>query len=248
MKPSPIASILMFVGAAFLLFALFSTGWFTHSDKESSMAIGILRSEMCFDGHCQSNILFSNMGRIGPELLLLLGVLLFSLTAVIMAIIAGFKLFKPGRTALAVLALAFAGAAALMLILMLLKAGGMGGASFGYAFYMFWLGAISAITASVMAMMRPRAPSAMMRPGMPGMQPMYGAPPQGMYPPQYGAPQQGGYGAPMQQQQPPMQQPMQMQQHPMGAPQGAACPTCQTPTTWVAQYNRWFCQRCNKYP
>jgi len=31
------------------------------------------------------------------------------------------------------------------------------------------------------------------------------------------------------------------------APSVAACPTCGTQLQWVAQYQRWFCTRCNQY-
>jgi hypothetical protein len=249
-KASPLASILMFVGAAFLLFAAFSTGWFTHSTEDNSMAFGLVRSEVCFDGRCQSGTVFSGGGGgRGIDFLIVIATFLFSFTAVILGIIAGVKLLKPVRTVLAVLVLSFAGAAALFVIILLVKAGGGGGVKFGYAFYMFWLGAASAITASIMAMMRPRAPM-QMRPGMPGMPGMYGMPGQhpgmrpGMPQPMYGQPPQQGYAPPGMQPQP---QPMQPQA-PMPAAQGAPCPTCQTPTMWVAQYNRWFCQRCNQYP
>jgi hypothetical protein len=27
----------------------------------------------------------------------------------------------------------------------------------------------------------------------------------------------------------------------------AVCPACGTPLQWVAQYQRWFCPRCNAY-
>jgi hypothetical protein len=56
----------------------------------------------------------------------------------------------------------------------------------------------------------------------------------------YGQPQQGygqqpqGYGAPQGAQQ--------------GGPQAAPpCNTCGRPTTYVAQYQRYFCQNCNRY-
>ena len=34
--------------------------------------------------------------------------------------------------------------------------------------------------------------------------------------------------------------------YPAAAP-AALCPTCGTPLQWVAQYQRWFCTRCNAY-
>lgn len=73
--------------------------------------------------------------------------------------------------------------------------------------------------------------------------------------PFYGGSMQLQQGAPMHQmQQPPMQQPMQpqMQQPQMQQPQAAGqqqypCPRCQTPLQWAAQYQRWFCGRCQQY-
>lgn len=32
---------------------------------------------------------------------------------------------------------------------------------------------------------------------------------------------------------------------PMYAP--PACPVCGNPLTWIAQYNRWYCARCQAY-
>lgn len=110
-----------------------------------------------------------------------------------------------------------------------------------------------------------------------GAQPGYGQPGYGHVPAgqpggAYGqAPGQSGYGQPQQpgygQQQQPMgqapggypqqqqpggygQQPPQQQYGgaPQGGPQAApACNTCGRPTTFVAQYQRYFCQNCNRY-
>jgi len=77
--------------------------------------------------------------------------------------------------------------------------------------------------------------------GQPGQQPGgYGQP--GQQPGGYGQPgqQPGGYG----------QQPAQQQYGgaPQGGPQAAPqCNTCGRPTQYVAQYQRYFCQNCNRY-
>jgi hypothetical protein len=64
-------------------------------------------------------------------------------------------------------------------------------------------------------------------------------------PPQQGAPMHP-QGAPMHQQGAPMQQQAAPQQH--GAPaQQYPCPRCQSPLQWAAQYQRWFCARCQQY-
>jgi hypothetical protein len=61
--------------------------------------------------------------------------------------------------------------------------------------------------------------------------------------------QQGMPGQPMQQGMP--GQPMPQQQPMAAAPQGGQqqypCPRCQAPLQWAAQYNRWFCARCQQY-
>jgi hypothetical protein len=84
-------------------------------------------------------------------------------------------------------------------------------------------------------------------------QPQQGYPPQG--PPQQAQPHQAGY--PSQGQQPQQQGYAQQPQQPAAPPQaqpaqpaqqaGPPHPKCGTPGTWVAQYNRWFCTRCNEY-
>jgi hypothetical protein len=100
-----------------------------------------------------------------------------------------------------------------------------------------------------------------------GGQPGYGQAPMGQQPGGYGqAPmgqqpmgqQPGGYGQQGQQSggYPPQQQgygqPQQQYGAPQGAPQGGqqaapACNSCGRPTTYVAQYQRYFCQNCNRY-
>ena len=93
------------------------------------------------------------------------------------------------------------------------------------------------------------------QPGYPQQGATPGYPQQGAAP---GYPQQGAApGYPPNQppayappQQAPLAQPVAA---PAGAPEGAAPQqagpghTCGTPMMWVAQYNRWFCSRCNQY-
>ncbi len=65
--------------------------------------------------------------------------------------------------------------------------------------------------------------------------PPYYAAPYGAPPPMYGAPPQAppaGPGAPAA----------------PGAPyQAPTCYVCGSPLTWVAQYGRWYCSRCQTY-
>ncbi|HTJ44635.1 MAG TPA: hypothetical protein VL463_21165 [Kofleriaceae bacterium] len=62
---------------------------------------------------------------------------------------------------------------------------------------------------------------------------------QGQGMPQQGMPQQG-----MPQQQ---AMPQQAAAQPQGGQQQYPCPRCQGPLQWAAQYNRWFCARCQQY-
>ena len=88
-----------------------------------------------------------------------------------------------------------------------------------------------------------------------GYAPQQGYPPQGypQQPPQQGYPQQPQQGYPQQPQQGYPQQPQQPQQaaQPAAAPQAAQqtypCATCGGSLVFVAQYQRWFCERCQKY-
>jgi hypothetical protein len=56
----------------------------------------------------------------------------------------------------------------------------------------------------------------------------------------------GGAPQPMMMMQPMQGNPMMMQQPPQ-VMQGQPCPRCQQPLQFVAQYQRWFCQRCQQY-
>ena len=61
----------------------------------------------------------------------------------------------------------------------------------------------------------------------------------------YAQPGYGGPGAP-----PPMyaaQPPAAGQPAAPGAYQQPSCYVCGTPLTWVAQYGRWYCSRCQSY-
>jgi hypothetical protein len=63
-------------------------------------------------------------------------------------------------------------------------------------------------------------------------------------PPYYAAP----YGAPMAPPQAyPPQPPAPGQPAPAAPYQQPACYVCGSPLTWVAQYGRWYCSRCQTY-
>jgi len=259
-KPSPIVSIIMFVGAAMVLFAIVSTGWFNFSmdmgeGDSVSNAFGVLRSEGCYKGRCESALIFKNM-RLEPEMVFAILTLITGLTSAVFGVIAGIFLLKPRRSALSLVTLIVAGVALLcallFIVLIKVKTDRMG---VSYAAFIFLLGVAGLITASIMAMIRPRAgvmpqrAHAQSQPFPQGQNPYgqqsqpYQQQPQ-MHQPQQ-QPQYSAQGYPQQQQTP---QPQPQQQSSQSNPQGSPpCPTCGQAATWVAQYNRWFCTRENKY-
>ncbi len=274
MKPSPVTSILLFVGAALLLFAAVSASWFKFGDGDFSVSVGLVRGEQCSNGHCSSMSIFS--GHMGLTNLLAIVVFLLSMATAILGVIAGIKLLKPGKTVLAVLAMSLVAGAMLFALIYTVQVSGL---KMSYGVFVFFAGAASALVGAILGMSRPGVPRPMgmrpgMRPGFPGQQPFpgQGYPPQGHNPygpgPQapnpYGAPQPGvnpyapqgaqpgnpyaPQGAQPQGAQPQGAQPQGQPGGPQPqAAQGAPCPTCGTPPMWVAQYGRMFCQRCNKY-
>jgi hypothetical protein len=225
-KPSPISSILLFIGAPLLVWAALGTSWFTMNTEEYSFGIGLIRGENCSHGHCESMTIFSG-GSLGLHGMLAIVTFLCAFGGAVLSVIAGIQLLKPGRRVLSVITMCAVAAAGLFSLIILLWASFRG---IGYGVGVFWAGIAATLTGSIIAMARPRAPQ-MMRPMMypPHMQrPMH--------------PNQPQYQQPMQQQ-PQYQQAMQQQPLQPGAP----CPTCSSPTMWVQQYGRIFCQRCNKY-
>lgn len=253
MKPSPVPSILLFAATAILLFSLLGRGWYSINEDSLSMSSGPLWSKFCFENggemECQTHTIFSSEG--GMNIFRITGILfaLTALTATILSGIAAIFLLNKQRTALALVSLILIGVATLIELGMFvygMSKGGRGGMPFpGYGFFLYFLGATLVIVGSIMAMKR----------GGPAPRPAgYGYPPG----PQY------GYGAPPYQAAPgypPNQPPAYAQQQapqpmpvagPAGAPEGAAPQAtpphgCGTPMTWVGQYNRWFCPRCNQY-
>jgi hypothetical protein len=243
----------MFVAAVGLLYAAFSASWWSFGEGDMHGSVGLIRGEFCGrgGGDCETFNIFQHV-RVNADFLITIFQLIFILAVIGLAIPTGIMLLKPGRRILSIFVVSAAGGAALMDIIGLAK-NGAHGASPSIGFIAFWLCSICAITGSILAMVRPRGPQ-QQHPGYP-MQPQM----PGGYPQQQGyAPQQPMQQQPYAQQSQPMQpmqqqpysaqqsqpmQPMQPQQAPVGQP----CPTCQTPVQWVAQYQRWFCQRCQRY-
>ncbi len=221
MKPSPLASIVLFAGAALLLVSLISSSWFKYEGEDMSMSIGLIRSQSCDSTYgCRSMGLFGG-GGFGGIIGLLVAVLV--LGSMVLSVITAFYCLKPYRTALAAVTMGIVSGTLLIGLLYVFRGMGVG---FGYGVPVFFLGAGAVLTGSIMGMTRPRPPQAA-RPAMYPPQ-MYGA---NMYapPPQHVAPGSSPYAPP-------------------GPPTyGPPCPTCTTPTMWIAQYSRMLCSKCNRY-
>jgi len=253
----------MFVAAAALAYGLIGRGWFSIHEERFSADGGPVWSTICtsFDSDdgmkCETHTFLSGEGGHGLQWILSLMFVLTGLTAMVMSGIAGIFLLKKPRSLLSILTLCFAGTSFLIIIGQLLYGASKGGFHLpGHGFFIYLIGAITAIVGGIMGMVRKSdgQPAGGVRPGY-GYPPGQGYPNQGYgnpnpYGPQpgpayaqpQGAPPQGSPyapgGAPQQAYSPAPQQP---------AAQAGPPHTCGTPTTWVAQYNRWFCTRCNQY-
>jgi hypothetical protein len=259
-KPSPVPSILLFAGTLFLAIGLLGRGWTSHDGEGLSVHTGPVWGTVCFEDFrggdemkCETTFFLKDLGKgsFGPARLLGLLFILLSLTGMVMSPIAGFILLKKQRSATSLLTLIFAGGGLLIVILLFAYAAIDSPKHFdlpGYGFFLYFLGSVLAVVGAIMGMMRARGAAAGM---LPQPYPMPGqgyAPQQPHYPPQQPYPPQAQQPYPPQPQQSPYAPGGQQQPYnPQAAQQGPAHPTCGTPMTWAAQYNRWFCPRCNQY-
>jgi hypothetical protein len=259
-KPSPVPSILLFVGALFLIISLLGRGWSTYDSEGISANSGPVWGTVCMkdfgdevnEKRCETHHFLKDLdkGKWGGMRLIGFLFVLMALTGMVMTPIAGGILLKKQKSALALMTLIFVGGALLLFLIVLLYALADSPKHFelpGYGFFLFLVGSIAAVVGSIMAMSRARGMSAGQLPRPYPMQGQQPYPPQQQpYPPQgqpyQQAPQQQNPYAPGAQPQQPYN-PQQGQQ----AQQGPAHPTCGTPMQWAAQYNRWFCPRCNQY-
>jgi hypothetical protein len=252
-KPSPVPSILLFIGTAILAFSLFGKGWYSHSDETVQMSGGPLWSSICIDMgegmKCETHTIFSGGG--GMNIFRILGILFVftALSGTVVMGIAGGMLLKKQRSALALVTVILLGVATLIELgsfLVGVSKGGMRDLP-GYGFFLYFIGATLGFVGAIMAMRRGGpAPAPYPYPmpypaGPPGPQYGYSAQPP-MYPPQ----QPPAYAPP------PAYPPVAAAPHgPMEgaaqAPQAGPPHVCGAPMTWAAQYGRWFCPRCNQY-
>ncbi len=261
-KPSPVPSILLFVGGLFLIIGLMTRSWSSFESEGVSANSGPVWGTVCMkdfgdevnEMRCETHHFLKDLdkGKWGGIRLVGFLFVLMALTGMVMAPIAGILLLKNQKSALSLMTLIFAGGSLLLFLFVLLYALADSPKHFdlpGWGFFVYLVGSIAAVVGAIMGMSRARGTPAG---ALPRPYPMPGQP----YPPQ----QQQPY--PQAQQQPYPQAPQapqanpyapggQPQQQPYNpqpqAQQGPAHPVCGTPMQWAAQYNRWFCPRCNQY-
>lgn len=190
MKPSPVVSILLFVGTAGLLLSLIGRGWFGSEVSGSyRFRMGPVWSEVCTRGfdmdsdsspsfsssdsgdelECKTYTFLSNFGREEWNLARVLGVMfvLLSLAGTVCAGIAGIVLLRKPRSGLALATLITIGGAFLILsigIVYVLAKERVGELP-GWGFFLFLFAAVITIVGSIMGVVR-----------KPGMTPTAGPP------------------------------------------------------------------------
>jgi hypothetical protein len=245
-KPSPVVSILLFIGTAALLFGLVGRGWSTASGDGFSVKSGPVWGEVCmkrnFDSdsgevECKTHTFLTGEGSWGIARILGVFFVLLGLGGAIVGGIAGFFLLSKPRSALSLLTLILVGGSFLIMLgLILYGLVDRGKLNLPeYGFFIYLLGAVVSIVGAIMGMARSGGAAAGVPMGRPphwGQQPGYGpgaggyqggyAQQPGGYPQQGGAP---GYpqqpGAP-QQGYPPQGYPPQGAPGSGGYPQGGA--------------------------
>jgi hypothetical protein len=219
----------MLLAGVLTLVGVFTRGWFTLDKGEFEFGLGLMGSYSCakWDGEerCEGKRFDTETkGRDKDIHLWRFGGFAGGLGSSVLAILCGvFALTRKPRSAPLVVLYIFVGIAFVFcsayVFRVMSEMKGEMKPSLGYSFFLTYMGLVGAFVAGL-AMIGPAAKK------------MAGG---GMPMPYGGMPMQQGY---------PMQQPMMQQQPPM---QGQACPRCGGQATFVAQYQRWFCQRCQQY-
>jgi len=221
-NPAQLAGIISAVCAVLLLVALFTKGWAHASEGHLSIHAGILGFEGCGEGHCESE----GWDKAARQLNIpsdvsgvrILG-LLAGLAAVgALATIAGLCLTRnPQKVPVGPLQFVLALASASLTWFAVRLAMSDEDVNFGPSWGAFV--GIGAIVVGGIVLRTIVKPLARA-----GAQPVAGAMPYGQQ-----QPQAMGYPPP-----------------PVAAPAGV-CPRCNGPIEYVAQYQRYFCRRCNQY-
>lgn len=256
------------VGALLVVLGILTSSWLKMSQSfgDSSFSIGLgLRSvEMCSSGEehgskCESKSYSDDRGhREGRETVMMwFGNLAFFVGLIAAGLAAACAFMVTQRKSELVKAViplaAVAAAFAIGFIFAVPSLGSKGSLSPGFSLFAFFAGTIAIIVGATMAKkaLGTYIPPGIAQQGYPG-QPGY---PQQGYPQAGHMPQQG-YGQHGSQPMPPQQgygqqasqpahasQPMQ----PQGQPAAPLCPRDGATPVWVAQYQRFYCERCHQY-
>lgn len=239
-NPAQLGGILLLVCAGLILIGTVTRGWFTMSRGNNSSSVGLIGYKFCYDGECKGKIFEPDMSKgadadvTAARYLAFLG----GLGAVVVAGLGGAMALgrKPDKVPLLAIYIVCGIAAFFGLYFIgraLSEVRGSGGPGPGWSFCVAFIGHIgAAVIAGVMIRPHARRTAPGFHPGYP--QQGYAPQPQGYAPqPQGSAPPQPGYAPP----QAPQQQ---------AAP---SCPRCvaQGQVTYAAQYQRYFCGRCQQY-
>jgi hypothetical protein len=218
-NPALVGGILMLVCAALILFGTVSRRWMTLGGGDNKVHIGLVGYEICDDDHgCQGKVF-------DPRSENAKGVIAFTggIASVALTILAGALALGRNARKIPLIALYIVlgvTLAAMLFYVVKSVADGRGLIKFspGFSFFLAVLGVVGALVVSLAN----RGPAARRERGV-------GMPMQMVYPMQ------------MVQQPNPHLGPMMMQ------PPMQACPRCTGAMTYVPQYQRYFCTRCQQY-
>jgi len=230
MKPVPVVIGLLFVGVLLLAISVFTRGWVTSGEDDVSFGIGLRDAKACHKDDCETFsytklIKDSHRGRDVAMAVTGLATFSWGIIAMIIGAITGILyVTRNPKNVLAVLSIVFASIALVCSFAFIGSMDKPPHASFSYSMFLFYVGYICMLIGSIMSMQKRGMRAAAGQPpmGYPGQQPGY--PPQQGY--QQGYPNQSGGMAPQ---------------------AGPNCQSCGRPSTFVQQYQRYFCTTCNRY-
>lgn len=236
MNPLQKATMPLFVGAVLILISLFTTSWLTASDRHGSAGLGLREAHFCRDRDegtkCETMQLDDNHGHeTGRETAMIwAGKITFGLgivSALLSALCGGMILQQRDRrlvkAVIGVVAATAVGAVTFLIAVPSLGERASWGP--GFSLVLFFVGAAGAIVGTRLTAKALGQP--MLAAGAPAFAPGYAQ--QGSQP-MAAAP---GYA--------------QQTSQPMAAAPTPSCPRDGAPSVWVAQYQRYFCERCQQY-
>jgi hypothetical protein len=212
--------IVMLACAALLLFGTVTRSWFVYGEHDFKGGVGLVGGYACSQGHCEGKWFDTETRGLKPDIVgeKYLG-FLGGLASVALCVIAGAMALgnKPRKIPLLALYIVVGITGALMLLFIARVFSETHGGGLKLGY-----SAYTAILGVIGAFI---AAAAMLGPVAK----------------RAGAGQPVAMGYPMHMQQPMMMQPPMMMQQPQG------CPRCGNQLTFVPQYQRFFCQRCQQY-